>query len=152
MYSSKYYILKALTIENIVLPIIAFFAPINGVLITVGAAIALDTIMGLWKSTKNKIPITSKGLSAIASKMFLYESVVLLTFLLDNFVIGDIVKSIFSVEFLATKIAAMLFIYIEMKSIDENYKAVKGISLWNELKSMASRTKEIKEELKHIKK
>jgi len=42
-----------------------FLMPISGLLFLVGFVIVLDTITGVWKSIKHKVPITSRGLSAI---------------------------------------------------------------------------------------
>ncbi len=137
--------------ENFVIPILAFFAPIIGILITVGAFIFFDTATGIWKSRKNKVPITSKGLSAIISKMFLYQGSLLLAYLLDVFIIGDILEMWFSVDGLVVKVMALILVYIEMKSINENYKAVRGVDIYKELKNLISRTKEISSDIKDLK-
>ena len=136
--------------ENFIWPLVLFFAPIGGVLLTVGAFIILDTIAGIWKSKVKKIPITSKGLSGVISKMFLYQVTVLTTYLLDYFILGDILDRIFSVDQLLTKVVAMVLIYIEAQSINENYKEAKGIDLWQQFKRLLSRTKELSNELKDV--
>jgi len=53
--------------------VLAFFMPITGMVLAVGFAIFLDTITGIWKSRKNGVPIRSRRLSAVISKMFLYQ-------------------------------------------------------------------------------
>ncbi len=65
--------------------IAAFLMPISGLLFLVGFVIALDTITGVWKSIKRKVPITSRGLSAIISKMLLYEVTVIMFYMIDAF-------------------------------------------------------------------
>jgi hypothetical protein len=140
----KYYLGKILSgSESFILPIVMFFAPIKGVLITVGAFIILDTASGIWKSRVNKVPITSRRLSCVVSKMLLYESAVLCTYLLDFYILGDILESIFGIEGLLVKATALLLIYIESQSINENYKAAKGIDLWAEFKKLVQRSKEV---------
>ena len=42
----------------------AFLMPISGLLFLVGFVIVLDNVTGIWKSYKNKVKITSRGLSA----------------------------------------------------------------------------------------
>ena len=138
------------SLEYFLLPILAFFAPVKGILITVGLFILADTISGIWKARRNGERITSRGLSAIVSKMLLYNGAVLLSFLLDEFIIGDILEGIFSIKDMVTKIVALLLVYIEAQSISENYEAVKGVNLWQEFKKLLSRTKEVKNEISEI--
>jgi hypothetical protein len=133
--------------EYLIVPILIFFTPIGGILIAVALFIVFDTITGIVKSRKLGIPITSRGLSALMSKMLLYQSTVISAFILGTFVIGDILFKLFSIHMLATKMVAFILIYIEMKSINENFKAIRGINLWDALRSLLARAKEIKEDL-----
>jgi hypothetical protein len=57
----------------------------------------------------------------------------------------------FSVPFMLTKVVALVLASIEVLSINENYKVVKGIDLWQSMKLLFSRAKEIKEDLNKIK-
>ena len=132
--------------------ILSFFLPIVGILILIAASVILDTITGIWKSKKLKQPITSRKLSAIISKILLYEATVMLFFAMDKFLLNDIVISFFSIELLTTKILALTMVSIEVISINENYKAVKGIDLWASLKNLFARAKEVTSDFKNIKK
>jgi hypothetical protein len=125
----------------------AFFLPISGILFLIAFAILVDTITGIWKAKKLKIPITSRGLSAIISKLFLYEVAVILTYLIDRFILNDIILQFFSVPLMVTKILSLVLVSIEAISISENYKAVKGIDIWSALKNLFSRAKEIKKDI-----
>ena len=128
----------------------AFLMPISGLLFLVGFVIVLDTITGVWKSVKNKVKITSRGLSAIISKMLLYEVTVILFYMIDKFILNNIILQFFSVDLLLTKILALILVSIEVMSINENYKAVKGLDLWQAMKNLFSRAKEIKKDLDEI--
>ena len=86
--------------------ILSFFLPIVGILILIAASVILDTITGIWKAKKLKQPITSRRLSAIVSKILLYEATVMLFYAMDYFLLNDIVISFFSIELLTTKILA----------------------------------------------
>ena len=132
--------------------ILSFFLPIVGILILIAASVILDTITGIWKAKKLKQPITSRRLSAIISKILLYEATVMLFFAIDKFLLNDIVISFFSIELLTTKILALVLVSIEIISINENYKAVKGIDLWASLKNLFARAKEVTSDFKNIKK
>ena len=128
----------------------AFFLPISGILFLVGFAIFVDTLTGLWKSKKLKIKITSRKLSAIISKLFLYELAVIGFYLIDFWILNDIVKQFFSVPLMLTKILSLVLVSIEVMSINENYKAVKGIDIWQAMKSLFARAKEIKNDINGI--
>ena len=136
--SIQKYIIQLLAVVS------AFFLPISGILFLIGFAILVDTITGIWKAKKLKIKITSRGLSAIVSKLFLYEVAVILTYLIDKFILNDILLQFFSVPLMLTKILSLVLVSIEAISISENYKAVKGIDIWSSLKRLLQRSKEIK--------
>tara|TARA_R110002096_G_scaffold117848_1_gene255230 strand:+ start:374 stop:793 length:420 start_codon:yes stop_codon:yes gene_type:complete len=130
----------------------AFFMPICGILILIFSAVLLDTITGIWKAKKTKQSVTSRKLSAIISKILLYEATVMLFYAMDKFLLNDIIISFFSIELLTTKVLALVLVSVEIISINENYKAVKGIDLWASLKNLFARAKEVTSEFKNIKK
>ena len=127
-----------------------FFLPITGILFLIGFAILVDTITGIWKSKKLGIPITSRKLSAIISKLMLYEVAVILFYLIDRFILNDIILTFFSVPLMLTKILALVLVSIETISISENYKAVKGIDLWQAMKLLFARARDIKQDIDTI--
>lgn len=128
-----------------------FFMPISGILFLIAFAILVDTITGIWKSRKLKIPITSRGLSAIVSKLFLYEVAVILTYMIDKFILNDIILVFFSIPLMLTKILALVLVSIEVISTSENYEAVRGINIWSSLKNLLKRSREIKQDIDTIK-
>ena len=116
----------------------------------IGFAIFVDTITGVWKAKKLKQPITSRRLSAVISKMLLYEITVILFYLIDYFILNDIVLTFFSVPLMLTKMLSLVLVSIEVVSINENYKAVKGIDLWVSAKNLITRAKELKNDAEQI--
>lgn len=129
----------------------AFFLPISGILFLIGFAIFVDTLTGIWKSKKLNIPITSRKLSAIISKLFLYELAVIGFYLIDYWILNDIIMTFFSVKLMLTKILALTLVSIEVMSINENYIAIHKISVWDSLRNLFLRAKEIKQDLNEIK-
>ena len=125
----------------------AFFLPISGILFLIGFAIVVDTLTGIWKSKKLGIPITSRGLSAIISKLLLYEVAVIGFYLIDYWILNDIILKFFSVPLMLTKILSLTLVSLETLSISENYKAVKGIDIWSAFKNLLQRSKEIKQDI-----
>ena len=130
---------------------LAFFMPISGILIMIGVLICIDTFTGIWKANKLEEKITSRKLSSIISKLALYEVTVIMFFLIDQFILNDIILTFFSVPFMLTKVVALVLSSIEVMSINENYKVVKGIDLWQSMKLLFARAKDIKDDINKIK-
>ena len=130
----------------------SFFLPISGILILIGVSVILDTITGIWKSYKLQTKVTSRKLSAVISKILLYEVTVMLFYLIDYYILNDIVLTFFSVSLLTTKILALVLVSIEVISINENVKKVKGLDIWSSLKNLFARAKEVTQDFKDINK
>ena len=139
--SIKQYIIQLLAVIG------SFFLPISGILFLIGFAIVVDTLTGIWKSKKLGIPITSRKLSAIISKLLLYEVAVIGFYLIDYWILNDIILKFFSVPLMLTKILSLVLVSLETLSISENYKAVKGIDIWSAFKNLLQRSKEIKQDI-----
>ena len=122
----------------------AFFLPISGILLMIGVLICIDTITGIWKAKKIGEKITSRKLSSIISKLALYELTVIMFFLIDKFILNDIILTFFSVPFMLTKIVALVLSSIEVMSINENYTVVKGIDLWQSMKLLLLELRKLK--------
>lgn len=131
--------------------LLSFFLPIQGILIGVGLAIFLDTFTGIWKGVKTNEAITSRKLSRLISKTLLYESTIMLFYVMDYFIINELVSQLFSVPFLVTKCVALVLFSIEAISINENIKAITGEDIWSRAKNLLSRIKEIKKDVDEIK-
>ena len=129
----------------------AFFLPISGILIMIGVLIAIDTMTGIWKAKKLGEKITSRKLSSIISKLALYEVTVIMFFLIDKFILNDIILTFFSVPFMLTKIVALVLASIEVMSINESYKQIYHLDLWQSMKLLFARAKDIKEDINKIK-
>jgi hypothetical protein len=135
-----------ITIKSILLPVITFFTPVAGILSLLVALIIVDTITGVWRSKKLGVPVTSKGLSAFISKVFLYCSSVLLIYSVDYLLLNELMLMFFSVDLLITKVISMIFAFVELISINENWKEVKGFDLWERARDLTKRAKVIKKE------
>ena len=129
----------------------AFFLPISGILLMIGVLIVIDTITGIWKAKKLGEKITSRKLSSIISKLALYEVTVIMFFLIDKFILNDIILTFFSVPFMLTKVVALVLASIEVMSINESYKQVHHLDLWQSMKLLFARAKDIKEDLNKLK-
>lgn len=130
----------------------AFFLPISGILFLILFLILIDTITGIWKAKKLNIPITSRKLSAIISKLVLYECAIIMLYLVDFWILDAIVLKFFSIPLLITKITALTLCSVELISIGENYRQITGTNFYQALKNLLSRAAQFKDDLTKIKK
>jgi hypothetical protein len=133
--------------------LILLFVPIHGILIAVGTAIVLDTFTGIFKSIKLKgwCSVRSRKLSHIVSKMLLYEICIILLFVIDKFILNEFIFKWLSIDFMFTKICAILLIFIELVSIKENIEEAYNIKIWDMLKKAFLRAREIKTDIDDLK-
>ncbi len=131
--------------------ICSFFLPISGILGLLFALILTDTATGIWKAKHLKEKITSRKLSTVISKLVLYELAVVLFYLIDYYILNDIILTFFSVPLMLTKILALVLASIEIMSISENWRIVKGVNLWQSAKLLFARAKEVKDDLNKLK-
>lgn len=133
--------------------LLLFFTPIQGLVIAVGLIVMLDTFTGVFKSVKLRgwSSIRSRTLSNIISKMLLYEMCILLLFPIDKFLLNDLLLQLISVNYFATKLTCIVIILIEGTSIKENVEEALKIKIWNILKKILSRAKEVKHDIDEIK-
>lgn len=129
---------------------LTFLSPIYGLLILIIFVITLDTITGIWKAKKNKVPVTSHGASAMVSKIGLYSITLVMFYAIDALILNSIILQFFSVNLVFTKGLALILVSIEVMSINENYKSVKGLDLWQAMKNLFARAKDIKKEVDEI--
>lgn len=80
----------------------------------------------IWHLQSKKIhePISSKKLSRIISKMLLYQCGLITCYVLEKFLLGEFIVTFSSIQFLLTKIIAVIFCGVEMMSLNENIKVV----------------------------
>ena len=139
-----------LSIKYLLLAFFSLFAPILGLLISVAVAIILDTILGIYKSIKLKIPITSRKLSNVISKLVLYQVALLSVYGIDRLLLDEFMKLHFQIEYIPTKIVALILIFVEVTSIKENFEEAFEINIFKKLKFFLKRTKEIKNDIEEI--
>ena len=129
----------------------SFFLPISGILGLLFALILSDTATGIWKAKHQKQEITSRKLSAIVSKLLLYELTVIMFYLIDYYILNDIILTFFSVPLMLTKVLALVLASIEIMSINENFKAVKSIDLFQSAKLLLTRAIDVKNDINKLK-
>jgi phage-related holin len=94
-----------------------------------------------WRS------FSSTKLFNIVVKTFFYMSTILLAYLIDQHIIEG---SIFNVKNIISKTITFVWIYIEIKSIDETSMKLGNKSFWVILKELISKTKDLKKDINDL--
>ncbi|AXT56679.1 phage holin family protein [Aquimarina sp. MMG015] len=114
-------------IISMVFWLLTILSPVNGVMMTMVFLILVDFITGSYAAYKNKIPISSERIGNTISKFFIYNLVILASFLLEEYIVNE-------VPFL--KIIAGFVAITEIKSILENFNKIYGLDLFRALVSL----------------
>ena len=128
--------------------ILAFFAPVAGIMIAIGAFIALDTLLGVMAAQKSGEKIESKKLSKVVWKMMMYQAVTISFFIMDVFIVGDLLGTLINTPYVLTKTVGVALIAIEFKSIDENIEKMTGTTLLKRLYDLIAKGKDIASKIK----
>ena len=129
---------------------ITFLVPIKGLFILILLAVLIDTITGIRKTYKllGKQAIRSGKMFNIAPKLAMYLSTTLLMHCIDVFIFNG---TIYGITSLLAKSIAMVWVYIELKSIDENRQEMGHKSMIRIVKELLSGIKTFKKDLNEIK-
>ena len=135
-------------LSSVLFSLVLFFAPIKGIILIVALSTIIDTCFGVWKAKKLGEPITSKMFrNGLVPKLLSYIAVVMLVFSSDVFIINGLTLSVVSVEFISTKVIALVLLSVEVKSMDESWIKVKGYSFIDKIKAIILKLKDVKKEL-----
>jgi hypothetical protein len=108
----------------------------------------IDTGFGIWKAKKLKENISSKIFRhGFVPKLLSYVGAIMVVYASDYFIINYLTKGLISVDYLATKLIALVLISIEVKSMDESFEKVKGYSFVNKAVKLIIKAKNIKKEI-----
>ena len=128
-----------------------FFSPIGGIILLVALSTILDTCFGIWRAYKEDRKVTSKkARHGLVPKVLSYVGAVMLVYASDYFIINELTQMVVSIDFLSTKIIALVLLSIEVKSMDESFQAVKGWSFLGRFTKLIKKAKDIKKDLNEI--
>ncbi len=133
--------------QSIIIALFSFLMPVQGILIAVAAAIALDTCTGVYKSVKTGQPLISRRFADVILKMMVYELVTLMIYAIDHFLLSEFFLLWFSVTYFFTKSCAMVLIFTELVSIKENVEQAHGINFVKQMRNTLRRTKDLKDDI-----
>jgi hypothetical protein len=133
-----------------VFALFSVLAPVKPMVLIAVLTIILDMCFGIWRSVRKNgwVSIRSRRLSNTISKSLLYSGAIVFIFLLEKFVIADILAYFISLDLVLTKAFTFFCVFTEVKSINENYFSVTGINVWDRFIKFIKRGKEQLEDLK----
>lgn len=134
-------------IEGLAFSLLAFLAPIKGLILLIMLFVAFDTIVGIYASVKAGYKFRSSRLFNLVVKSFFYTGSIMLAYLIDTFILAG---AAFGVKLLSAKIATIIWVWIEMKSIDEKSIMLGNRPFWTILKEVVKKAKSIKDDIKNI--
>ena len=137
-------------IKNALITLLVFITPVKGMLLLISFAVAFDTLFAIYVSIKLKgiNSFKSTKLFNIVVKTFFYMSTIVLAFLIDKYIFEG---KLLDIPYLISKIVTFLWLYIEIKSIDETSMKLGNRSLWVILKELISKAKDLKKDINEIK-
>ena len=131
--------------------VITFFQPIQYVLLSVGAFILLDTIMAYIRTRKTKRNWTSRQMRiGLVPKLITYQLLIITFFMVDFALLNEFIILFTKIPFFLTKITAIVLVYIEILSIDESFKVIKGKSIFSYFMEMIKSAKKIKTTIQEV--
>jgi hypothetical protein len=131
--------------------ILSFFQPIQYVLLAVGAFILLDTIMAYIRTRKTKRNWTSRQMRiGLVPKLITYQLLIITFFMVDFALLNEFIIFFTKIPFFLTKITAIVLVYIEILSIDESFKVIKGKSIFSYFMEMIKSAKKIKTTISEV--
>jgi len=125
----------------------SFFSPVYGLIMTLLGFILADTIMGIYTTIKlhGIESFKSTKLFNVVVKLFFYVTSVMCMFAVDQFILSG---QIGGIKHVLSKSFCVLFIYIEIKSIDESSMKLGNRSLWSIVKELVNRIQSLKKDIK----
>lgn len=118
--------------RTVLLGALAVLAPIQPLLVTVGVLIAADTVTGIMAAHKRGERIKSSGLGRAIVKLFVYQTVLITGFLMEQYLLQDTGIPII-------KLLAGIIGLTEFLSLLENTETITGVDLLKLKKLLGSK-------------
>jgi hypothetical protein len=123
---------------------LSILSPVMPMIYIAFFVILVDTGFGIWRSVKKGgwKAFRSRRLSHTLSKAFLYSGTILMVFLIEKYIAGDLIGHFISVDLVMTKMIAFFCVATEIKSINESYEDVTGKNMIKAVREFVTRAKE----------
>jgi hypothetical protein len=136
-------------LKTALITFLVFITPIQGLIWLISFAVGFDTIFAIYVSVKQKgiSSFSSTKLFNIVVKTFFYMGSIILAFLIDKFIFEG---KVYDIPFLSSKIITTIWLYIEIKSIDETSMKLGNKSLWVIFREVISKGKGLKKDINDL--
>ena len=138
------------TLTAIITTFLIFITPIYGLLSIITFAVGFDTLFAIYVSIKlNGIKsFRSTKLFNVVVKTFFYMGSIIFAFMIDKYMFEG---KILDIPYLISKVITFVWLYIEIKSIDETSMKLGNRSLWVIVKEIINKGKSFKKDINEIK-
>jgi len=129
---------------------LTFVTPIYGMVFLMVFSVMLDTGFAVYYTlkVKGRKAFTSHRLFNVVPKLLMYCGVILLSFFVDSFILDG---EIYDIKLLVTKLVTALFVYVEIKSIDETSQKLGNKPFIEIIKNLFEKLKGFKKDLNELK-
>jgi hypothetical protein len=136
-------------LKTALITFLVFITPIQGLIWLISFAVGFDTIFAIYVSVKQKgiSSFSSTKLFNIVVKTFFYMGSIILAFMVDKFIFEG---KVYDIPFLSSKIITTIWLYIEIKSIDETSMKLGNKSLWVIFREVISKGKGLKKDINDL--
>ena len=132
----------------IFLAALQFFVPIRELAIILILSVLIDTAFGLYRSYKLKVVITSHRLFInLVGKLGMYIGSLIGIYLIDRYLVGG---KMFGIELFLSKAITLIYVFIEIKSIDESSVMCGNKSIWDIIEEMVKKGMRFKLDIKKL--
>lgn len=130
--------------KQFLLTFLAFVSPIAPLALIITLFTIIDTFIGRWYAKKTDQLITSrKTRIGFTRKIIAYFLVLIIAYLIDRFMVNEIMRNYIWFDWAFTKFFASVLIWIEYTSIDEKIKWVHGKGLTDKVVDFGRSLKKI---------
>jgi len=119
-------------INGLIISTVSVLAPIQAVMLTVGALIVFDLVTGVMAARKRGEVVKSAALRRTVSKLVIYQIAVISAFLVETFLLKGALP--------ISKITAGIIGTVELTSIFENVNTVYGSNIFKKVLGMLGST------------
>jgi hypothetical protein len=107
--------------------------------------------MAYIRTRKTKRNWTSRQMRiGLVPKLITYQLLIITFFLVDFALLNEFIIFFTKIPFFLTKITAIVLVYIEILSIDESFKVIKGKSIFSYFMEMIKSAKKIKTTISEV--
>lgn len=132
--------------------LLTFFSPAYGLFALITVACLVDHLFGVWRVLKLKEHFRFLGgLAKTFSKVVAYLLIIGIAYVFDRNLMNEVSVKFLSVSDVVAKVFTLGLCLNEWKSINRNFKAVKGVSMWEQLMEGLTGVRKVVEKAAEIK-